>query len=80
MPRIEPIRLDEIWEQRVVTLVGAGSAAVFASLDRHTEAAEIVVVHRDGAERAVLLRWGFWQRVAATIKLANGDLPSEAAR
>jgi hypothetical protein len=76
---VEPIRLDEIWQQRDVTLVGVDSAAVFAPFARHTEAAEIVVVHRDGAERVVMLPWHFWQRIAATIRLANGDPPPPEA-
>jgi hypothetical protein len=75
---VDPIRLDEIWGQRDVTLVGPDSARVFEPFARHTEAAEIVVVHRDGADRVVMLPWRFWQRVAATIKLANGEpLPGE---
>jgi hypothetical protein len=78
---VEPISLTESWNTRDVTLLGERSAAVFGQFAEHANLADVVFVHRDGADRIVLMPWAFWKRVAATIKVANGEpVPSEVTR
>jgi hypothetical protein len=77
---VAPLRFDEEWRTRDVTLLDPLAAAVFELFARYTEVAEIVILHREHAEQVVMLPWTSWLRLAATIAAANDKpLPSEPA-
>jgi hypothetical protein len=70
---VAPLRFDEEWRTRDVTLLDPLAAAVFEPFARLTEQAEIVILHREHAEQVVMLPWTSWLRLAATIAAANGE-------
>jgi hypothetical protein len=77
----QPLRLDDTWAMHEATLLGAEAEALFAPFAQHTELADCVIVHRDGADKVVMLGWPFWLRVLATVAEANDyPLPDKAAR
>jgi hypothetical protein len=70
----QPVNLQETLKFNEATLLGAEAEAVFGSFARHAEAADFLVVNRDGGEPIILLSNRFWLRVLATVAKAN-DYP-----
>jgi len=77
-----PLHIDETWSIREATLLGAEAAAVFEPFaPRHADLADCAIVHRNGADKVVMVGWPFWLRLLATIAQANHyQLPDKAAR